>query len=69
MLVLSRKRNQKVILTDKLTGERIVLEQLDIRGDKSRLGITATDRFVIHREEVQEAIDQETADRETATPV
>ena len=69
MLVLSRKQNQKVITTIPVSvmaaavkrGEPLVIETqvVDIRGGKVRLGCTATKEIVIHREEVQQAIDRE----------
>ena len=51
MLVLSRKKDEKIII-----GDNITLMVIDIRGDKVRLGIQAPDDVTIHREEVYEAI-------------
>ena len=51
MLVLSRLRNEKIRI-----GSDIVVEIVDIRGDKVRLGITAHPDIPVHREEVFEAI-------------
>lgn len=57
MLVLSRKQDEKVILT---RGDmRIEVLVVDIRGDKVRLGIEAPSDVKIHREEVWEAIARE----------
>jgi len=51
MLVLSRKRNESIVID-----ERIVITVVDIRGDKVRLGIEAPKEVAIHREEVYEAL-------------
>jgi len=51
MLVLSRKLKEKIML-----GDDIVIEVVDIRGDKVRLGIHAPGDLPVHREEVFLAI-------------
>ena len=51
MLVLSRKRDEKIVI-----GENIVVMIVDIRGDKVRLGIDAPKEVPVHREEVFRAI-------------
>ncbi len=51
MLVLSRKKNEKIIIRDDIT---IVI--VEIRGDKVRLGIEAPKDVTVHREEVFNAI-------------
>ncbi len=51
MLVLSRKRNESIVIND-----NIKITVVDIRGDKVRLGITAPRDIPVHREEVYEAI-------------
>lgn len=53
MLVLSRKRDEKILVGEK--GE-IVLTVLEIRGDKVRLGIQADKSIPIHRQETWDAI-------------
>lgn len=58
MLVLSRKRDEKIRL-----GDDIVLTVVDIRGDKVRLGIEAPQGVPVHRQEVYEAIHREQAKR------
>jgi len=51
MLVLSRKRNESVVINDD-----IVVTVIDIRGDKVRIGIEAPRDISVHRQEVLEAI-------------
>ena len=51
MLVLSRKRNESVVIND-----QIVVTVIDVRGDKVRLGIEAPRDVSVHRQEVFEAI-------------
>ncbi len=54
MLVLSRHEDESVVITDTVTGERIKVMCVEIRGDKVRLGFEASQRFAIHRLEIQE---------------
>ena len=54
MLVLSRQRDQSIMI-----GDNIVVTIVDIRGDKVRLGIKAPNEVPVHREEVFEAIKRE----------
>lgn len=51
MLVLSRKRNESVVIND-----NIVVTIVDVRGDKVRIGIEAPRDVSVHRQEVLEAI-------------
>lgn len=51
MIVLSRKRDESIIINDD-----IVITVVDIRGDKVRLGIEAPIQMPLHRGEVHEAI-------------
>ncbi len=51
MLVLSRKKNESIIINDNIT---IVV--VEIRGDKVRLGIEAPKEVSVHRKEVYDAI-------------
>lgn len=51
MLVLSRKKNESVVINDDIT-----VCVVEIRGDKVRLGFTASKEVTIHRQEVHEAI-------------
>lgn len=51
MLVLSRKKNESIVVND-----AIVITVVEIRGDKVRLGIEAPRDVPIHRSEVYAAI-------------
>ena len=61
MLVLSRKKNESVVID-----ERIVITVVEIRGDKVRLGIEAPRDVPIHRQEIWEALTR--AQTEAAAP-
>jgi carbon storage regulator len=54
MLVLSRQRDESIVI-----GDNIVITIVDIRGDKVRLGIEAPGEVPVHRQEVFEAIQRE----------
>jgi carbon storage regulator len=56
MLVFTRKIDESFIITTP-DGTRLTVTILDIRGDKVRLGIAAPEDYSIHREEVQNRID------------
>ncbi|AMV18877.1 carbon storage regulator [Planctomyces sp. SH-PL14] len=68
MLVLSRHRDERVVITDTATGERLEVLCVEIRGDKVRLGFEASKRFAIHRGEIQELVDQGVPPRATPSP-
>ena len=59
MLVLSRKKNESIIINDNIT-----LTVVEIRGDKVRLGIDAPKEVTVHRREVYEAIQNQSKLRE-----
>lgn len=71
MLVLSRQRDESIIV-----GDNVQITVVDIRGDKVRLGIQAPPNISVHRKEVFDAIQREnrkatgvsTADLSGATP-
>jgi len=63
MLVLSRKKNESIIIND-----HIVVTVVEIRGDKVRLGIDAPKDVTVHRREVYEAIQNQSKSREGSTP-
>jgi len=51
MLVLSRKKNESIVINDEIS-----VTILEIRGDKVRLGIEAPKKVPVHRREVFDAI-------------
>ena len=51
MLVLSRKKNESIVINNDIS---IVI--VEIRGDKVRLGIEAPKEVPVHRREVYDAI-------------
>jgi carbon storage regulator len=51
MLVLSRKKNEQIIV-----GDDIIITVVEVRGDRVRLGIEAPQEISIHRIEVMESI-------------
>ena len=55
MLVLSRKKDESIIINDHI---RVTI--VEIRGDKVRLGIDAPKEVSVHRREVYEAIQNQT---------
>ena len=61
MLVLSRKRNESIVIDGS-----IVITVVEIRGDKVRLGIEAPREVPIHRQEIFAAI---AAEAESSVPV
>ena len=63
MLVLSRKRDERIVIND-----NIVITVVDIRGDKVRLGIEAPSDVPVHRQEVLDAIRRHAADAEPKLP-
>ena len=56
MLVLSRKKNESIVINNDIT---IVV--VEIRGDKVRLGVEAPKEIPVHRREVYEAIQRNEA--------
>ena len=54
MLVLSRQRNETIVI-----GDDIEITIVDIRGEKVRLGINAPAHIPVHRKEVYDAIKRE----------
>lgn len=58
MLVLSRTKGQQVVI-----GDDIVIEVVDVRGDKVRLGITAPREVAVHRQEIFLKIEREKQQR------
>ncbi|QEH32792.1 Carbon storage regulator [Aquisphaera giovannonii] len=64
MLVLSRKKNECIVINDNIT-----VTVIEIRGDKVRLGIEAPKDVTVHRQEVYEAIQNQTRPVDSARPV
>lgn len=56
MLVLSRKKNESIVINNDIT-----VTVVEIRGDKVRLGIVAPKEVPVHRQEVFDAIHGKTA--------
>lgn len=54
MLVLSRKKDEKIRI-----GDHITVMVIEMRGDKVRLGVEAPRDVSVHREEIYEAIKKE----------
>lgn len=61
MLVLSRKKNESIVINDDIT---IVV--VEIRGDKVRLGVEAPKEVPVHRREVFDAIHRADSGDKTA---
>ena len=62
MLVLSRKRDERIVI-----GDNVVITIIDIRGDKCRIGIEAPEQVPVHRQEVYDAIKRENARNQNPT--
>lgn len=62
MLVLSRKKNESIVINNDIT---IVV--VEIRGDKVRLGVEAPKEVPVHRREVYDAIKRNTSHAEDAS--
>jgi len=54
MLVLSRQRDQSIMI-----GDEIEIVIVDVRGDKVRIGINAPRHISVHRKEIYEVIRRE----------
>lgn len=57
MLVLSRRKNESIVIGDGDTTIRVTV--VEVRGDKVRLGIAAPEEIPVHRLEIYEAIRRE----------
>jgi carbon storage regulator len=64
MLVLSRKKNESIVINNDIT-----VTVVEIRGDKVRLGIVAPKEVPVHRQEVWEAIHNKEQPPSTPAPV
>ncbi len=54
MLVLSRKKNESIMI-----GDDITIVVVEVRGDKVRLGIEADKSIPVHRKEIYDKIKNE----------
>lgn len=63
MLVLSRKKNESIVINNDI---KIVV--VEIRGDKVRLGVEAPREVPVHRREVYEAIQRAQQDDSAQDP-
>ena len=61
MLVLSRKKNESIVINNDIT---IVV--VEIRGDKVRLGVEAPREVPVHRQEVYEAIQRSNIEQDAS---
>jgi len=63
MLVLSRKRDERIVI-----GDNIVITVVEVRGDKVRLGIDAPSEVPVHRQEVLDAMRRSSDSQPKAPP-
>ena len=63
MLVLSRKKNESIMI-----GDHIEVKILSVEGDQVKLGILAPKSVKVHRSEVFEAIQQQNKAALNASP-
>ena len=61
MLVLSRKKNESIVI-----GGNVTVTIVEVRGDKVRLGIEAPSDVTVHRSEVVEAIAKAAGQKENS---
>jgi carbon storage regulator len=59
MLVLSRKKNESIVINDDIT-----IMVVEIRGDKVRLGVEAPKEVPVHRHEVWVKIHRNEAEKQ-----
>lgn len=62
MLVLSRHRDERIVINGNIT-----ITVVEIRGDKVRLGIDAPKEIPVHRQEVADAIARHAAGQSPPT--
>lgn len=53
MLVLTRKRNQSIVI-----GTDVEVAVIDIRGDQVRLGVAAPNSVAVHRRELYDEVEE-----------
>jgi carbon storage regulator len=64
MLVLSRKKNESIVINND-----VIVTVVEIRGDKVRLGIVAPKEVPVHRQDVYDAIHGKETETPPAAPV
>lgn len=64
MLVLSRKKNESIVINND-----IIVTVVEIRGDKVRLGIVAPKEVPVHRQEIFDAIHGKVSVEQTVASV
>ena len=64
MLVLSRKKNESIVINND-----VVVTVVEIRGDKVRLGIVAPKEVPVHRQEVFDLIHAKDHEQAPTPPV
>lgn len=52
MLVLSRKKGERIVIKNRQTGEEIKVALINVVGQKAKIGIDASDNVWIMREEI-----------------
>ncbi len=67
MLVLSRKKDEQIVVT--INGQLVRVRVLQIDGNKVRLGIDAPPEIAVHREEVWKRQTEFMDDPEPLVPV
>ncbi len=60
MLVLSRKKNEQIVI-----GDDIVITVVDVRGDRVRIGIDAPSTVPVHRYEIYQALQAQSESSES----
>ncbi len=64
MLIITRKPGEKIML-----GDDVTIEVMEISGSRVRIGIAAPRSIPVYREEIWNAVKQESADAAAAAAV